>query len=318
MIIVFGSINLDLIFPVPSLPGPGQTVLGPDLRVEPGGKGANQAIAAARDGAAVGFAGAVGRDSFAAPALAGLHAAGIDLSRLARVAASTGVAAITVDPAGSNQIAVAAGANILARAAQVEDAALGPGTTLVLQMECDPDETAALVRRARARGARILLNLAPPGPLAADVLAALDFLLVNEDESAWLAARLGTAAEAATLAEKLGIGIVRTLGAAGAEAASGREILRLPARPVKVVDTTAAGDCLAGVLAAALDRGTPLPAALARAITAAGLCCARAGSQRSLPESAETDAALAADCAGASEALPSAGGRAHRTEGGTT
>ncbi len=292
MIIVFGSINLDLIFPLPSLPGPGQTVLGPDLRIEPGGKGANQALAAARDGAAVGFAGAVGRDDFAAPALGLLRTAGIDLSRLARVAASTGVAAIAVDPAGRNQIALAAGANRLARAAQVEDEALGPATTLLLQMECDPDETAALIRRARARGARILLNLAPPGPLAPDVLAALDFLLVNEDEAAWLAARLGTAADAATLAARLGIGVVRTLGAAGAEAASGSEIIRLPARPVKVVDTTAAGDCLAGVLGAALDRGAALPAALARAVTAAGLCCTRTGSQGSLPGAIETDAAL--------------------------
>jgi ribokinase len=317
MIIVFGSINLDLIFPLPALPGPGQTVLGPDLRVEPGGKGANQAIAAARDGAAVGFAGAVGRDDFAAPALGLLRAAGIDLSRLARVAASTGVAAIAVDPAGRNQIAVAAGANIRARAAQVEDEALGPGTTLLLQMECDPDETAALIHRARARGARILLNLAPPGPLAAEILAALDLLLVNEDEAAWLAARLGTAADAASLAARLGIGVVRTLGAAGAEAARGIELIRLPARPVEVVDTTAAGDCLAGVLAAALDRGAALPAALARAIAAAGICCTRAGSQGSLPMARETDAALAADCAGAGQALPTAGGRARQPEGGT-
>ena len=300
MIVVFGSVNLDLIFPLPALPGPGQTVLGPDLRVEPGGKGANQALAAARDGAAVAFAGAVGRDDFAAPALAGLRSAGVDLSRLARVAAPTGVAAIAVDPRGRNQIAVAAGANRLARAAQVEDAALGPATTLLLQMECDPGETASLIRRARGRGARILLNLAPPGPLEPDVLAALDLLLVNEDEAAWLAARLGTAADAASLASKLGIGVVRTKGGGGAEAArgdagTGWELIRQPAYPVTVIDTTAAGDCLAGVLAASLDRGMALAAALARAVAAAGLCCARAGSQGSLPDAAETDRALVSD-----------------------
>ncbi len=318
MIIVFGSINLDLIFPLPALPGPGQTVLGPDLRVEPGGKGANQALAAARDGAQVAFAGAVGRDDFAVPALRLLRAAGIDLSRLAEVAASTGVATIAVDPEGRNQIAVAAGANGLARAALVEEEALGPATTLLLQMECAPGEIAALVRRARARGARILLNLAPPGPLPPDVFAALDLLLVNEDEAGWLAARLGTTADAARLGAKLGIGVVRTLGAAGAEAAHGNEVVRLPARAVQVVDTTAAGDCLAGVLAAALDRGAPLPAALARAIAAAGICCTRAGSQGSLPSAAETDAALAADCAGTGKALPEAARRDRASEGGST
>jgi ribokinase len=317
MIVVFGSINLDLIFPLPSLPGPGQTVLGPDLRVEPGGKGANQAIAAARDGATVAFAGAVGGDAFAASALAGLRAAGIDLSRLARVATSTGMAAIAVDPGGGNQIAVAAGANRLARAAQVEDEALGPATTLLLQMECDPEETATLVRRARARGARILLNLAPPGPLAPDILAALDLLLVNEDEADWLAARIGTASDAASLAGTLGIFVVRTLGASGAEAAYGSDAIHMPAYPVKVVDTTAAGDCLAGVLAAALDRGAALPAALARAVTAAGLCCMRAGSQGSLPSAAEIDAALATDCTGAAETLPTGSRRGEQTEGGS-
>jgi ribokinase len=317
MIVVFGSVNLDLIFPVPALPGPGQTVLGPNLRIEPGGKGANQAVAAARDGRAVAFAGAVGRDAFAESALSGLRGAGVDLARVAIVAATTGAAAIAVDPAGRNQIAVAAGANALARAAQVEDAALGPATTLLLQMECDPGETAALIRRARARGARVILNLAPPGPLDCDALAALDFLVVNEDEAAWLAARVHAAADAISLAKKLGIGVVRTLGADGAEAARGGEMLRLPAYPVPVIDTTAAGDCLAGVLAAGLDRGAALPEALARAVTAAGLCCGRAGSQGSLPSAAETDAALVADCAIGTDTLPTAG-KSHSSEQGET
>lgn len=292
MILVFGSINLDLIFSMPALPGPGQTVLGPDLRVEPGGKGANQAVAAARDGAAVAFAGAVGRDAFAEPALAGLKEVGVDLSRLAIVPAATGTAAIVVDPEGRNQIAVAAGANRLARAAQVEDAALEPATTLLLQMESDPAEIAALIARARARGARIILNLAPPRELERAVLAALDLLLVNEDEAGWLGQRLGTAGDARALAANLGISVVRTLGGAGVEAAAGGEEMRLSAYPVQVVDTTAAGDCFAGVLGAALDRGQALRRALERAVVAAGLSCAKAGSQRSLPAAAETDAAI--------------------------
>jgi ribokinase len=292
VIVVFGSINLDLIFSVPALPAPGQTVLGPTLRIEPGGKGANQAVAAARDGAAVTMAGAVGRDALADPALATLRASGVDLSRIPAVEAATGAAAICVDPAGRNQIAVAAGANLRAHAEQVEDAILSPAATLLLQMEVEPRESAALIRRARARGARIVLNLAPAMSIAADALRAVDLLVVNEDEAAWLAAELGTGAQAASLAAALGIGIVRTLGAWGAEAVRGDEMVTVPAHPVTPVDTTAAGDCFVGVFSAALDRGLPLPAAVRRANVAAAICCTRPGSQGSLPLAAETDAAL--------------------------
>ncbi|MBU6497442.1 MAG: ribokinase, partial [Rhodospirillales bacterium] len=185
MIVCFGSINLDLIFAVPRLPVAGQTVLGPTLHMEPGGKGANQAVAAARDGATVVFAGAVGRDALADDALGLLRAAGVDVSRVAAVDQATGAAAICVDPAGENLIAVASGANLAARAGQVEDALLGPQTTLLLQRETDPQETEVLIARARAAGCRIVLNLAPPGRLAAAALRALDVLVVNEDEAAW-------------------------------------------------------------------------------------------------------------------------------------
>jgi ribokinase len=292
VIVVFGSINLDLIFSVPSLPAPGQTVLGPALRIEAGGKGANQAVAAARDGARVVIAGAVGRDALAEGALATLRAAGVDLSRVPASDGATGCAAVCVDPEGRNQIAVAAGANLAARAKQVEDAILTPDTTLLLQMEVDPEETAALIHRARARGAHVILNLAPAKPLPEAALRAVNQILVNEDEAAWLAAHLGCAAPAAALRSALGVDIVRTLGANGSEAATADGLKWIPAHPVHVVDTTAAGDCFAGVMAAALDRGQPLAAALSRASVAAALCCARPGSQGSLPTAAETDAAI--------------------------
>ena len=291
MIVVFGSINLDLIFALPAIPRPGETVLGPDTRIEPGGKGANQAVAAARDGARVVLAGAVGRDALAAGALRLLRAAGVDLSRVAETDATTGCAAIAVDPAGNNAIAVGSGANRLARAAQVEDALLSPATTLVLQMEVPAAETAALIRRARARGARIVLNLAPAAPLADDALRMLDVLLVNETEAAWLCRHVGCAASAEALRTALsGVAVVRTLGAAGIEAATESGVLPMPARAITPVDTTAAGDCFAGVLAAALDRGADMPAALRRATAAAALGCTRAGSQGSLPTTAEIDA----------------------------
>ena len=292
MVIVFGSINLDLIFVVPRLPGPGETVLGPTLRLEPGGKGANQAVAAARDGARVIMAGAVGKDALADRALTGLRAAGVDLSRLERAEAATGCASICTDPAGANQIAVASGANACARSDQVEDALLGPGATVVLQMECSRDQTEALIGRARAAGARVMLNLAPAAPLAPDALRALDMLVVNEHEAAWLAAELGAAATAAALHAALGCTVVQTRGEQGAEYAGPEGQGRTSAFPVTAVDTTAAGDCFTGVLAAALDRGDALPAALRRASAAAALCCTRAGSQGSLPLAADTDLIL--------------------------
>jgi ribokinase len=290
VIVCFGSINLDLIFPLPRLPTPGQTVLGPSMQIEPGGKGANQAVAAARDGARVVFAGAVGRDALAAAALNLLRESGVDLSRVIEADASTGCASICVDASGENLIAVASGANQAARQAQIEDALLTPATTVLLQGESNPRETEALIRRARARGARIILNLAPPGPLATDVLHELDLIVLNEDEAAWLAAHVGCPAGTEALHATLRIGVVQTLGAGGVEAATAQGPIRLPGRQVKVVDTTGAGDCFTGVLASALDRGLALPAALDRANAAAALCCTRPGTQGSMPTAAETDA----------------------------
>ena len=292
MILVFGSINLDTLYRLPRLPVPGSTVIGAMADVEPGGKGANQAVAAARDGATVAFAGAVGRDPMAEAALAGLIAAGVDLQRLVRTDRATGMAAICVDPQGQNQIAVAAGANLLARASQVADDALGPDTTVVLQMETDPAETASLIHRARAHGARIILNLAPAAELAMDALRAVDWLVVNEDEAEWLAKHLGTNAQAAALHDALGCGVVRTLGSQGVEAAWPGQTALLPALAVHVVDSTGAGDCFVGVFAAGLDRGADPVAALQRASVAAGLSCTRLGSQSAMPAASETEAAL--------------------------
>lgn len=288
MIVCFGSINLDLIVPVARLPAPGETVLGGDCRMEPGGKGANQAVAAARDGAAVAMVGAVGTDALAAPALALLTESGADLTAVLRHDGPTGCALIAVDGEGRNQIVVAPGANAVVRATQLADARLGPETTLLLQMELPPPETEAVIARARAAGARIVLNLAPALPLSDDALRAVDVLVVNEAEAEWLAGRLGTGATADALAAHLGVAVVRTLGADGAEAPG----LAVPAPAVVPVDTVAAGDCFTGVMAAELDRGATLAAAIRRAVTAASLACTRPGSQRSLPSRAETDAAL--------------------------
>ncbi|MSP04207.1 MAG: ribokinase [Acetobacteraceae bacterium] len=290
MIVCFGSINVDLVFLLQHLPGAGETVLTPHLSMVPGGKGANQACAAARDGAHVVMVGAVGRDAMAAEALIFLRDAGVDLARVVTADAPTAVAAVFVAATGENAIGVGSGANLLARADQVEDTLLCPLTTLLLQMEVGTDETVTLIRRARTAGARIILNLAPAAPIPRDVFPLLDILVVNETEAAFLGA--DHEATAATLHKNLGCAVVRTLGGAGSEYAGASGMFHIPVHPVVVRNTTGAGDCFTGVLAASLDRGLSIAAALRRASTAAALCCARPGTQDSLPTGAEIDAAL--------------------------
>ena len=291
MITVFGSINLDLVFGLPRLPCAGETVLGPSTRLEPGGKGANQAVAAARDGADVAMAGAVGRDALGAGALRLLREARVDLTRTIETDASTGCAAIMVDPGGANAIAVGSGANLLARASQVEDNVLY--STLVLQMEVPAAETAALIMRARARGGRIILNLAPASELPEAALRSVSVLVVNETEGQWLAHHLGCKSAATALRDTLGgVAVVLTRGEAGADAADQATEWHEPARNVIAVDTTAAGDCFVGVMAHRLDLGESFRQAVRAAGAAAALCCTRAGSQGSLPFRAETEALL--------------------------
>jgi len=286
--IVFGSINLDLIFTVATLPQPGATALGPGYRMAAGGKGANQAVAAARDGAGVALFGAVGRDVFAAPALAELRAAGVDLAGVTASDRPTGCAAVAVDPQGRNLICVASGANAAVTAAQVPQAALRPGGVVLMQMELPLAETEALIARADAAGCRTILNLAPAAGLGPAALGALDLVVVNEGEAAELAAALGLAAAAgAPLAVALsaasGAGVIVTLGPDGAVAAEGGQVWQVGALPVRAVDTTGAGDAFVGVLAAALDRGVALPEALHRAAVAGSLACTAAGAQPSAP-----------------------------------
>jgi ribokinase len=288
MILIFGSINVDVIVPVPHLPRPGETVLGGDYVLLPGGKGANQAMAARRAGAEVVMAGAVGHDGFAAVALDPLHRAGIDTRLVRTVERPTGCAAIMVSDAGENMIAVASGANVAVRCDFVPDERLGPGTLLVAQMEVPPAETAAMIRRVRARGGRCVLNLAPALPIDAELLRDIDLLVANEGEAASLGA------DPARVAGRLRQGLVVTRGAAGAIAylADGRT-LPAPALPIVPVDTTGAGDTFVGVLAAALDRGMPFETALPRACVAAGLACLARGAQTAMPDAAAIDAAMA-------------------------
>ncbi len=297
MIVVFGSINVDLVVPVKNLPRPGETVLGPSYKLVAGGKGANQALAAQRAGAMTRMVGAVGRDGFAEVALAEMTAAGVDLSAVARRAAPTGCAVICVDRAGQNMIAVASGANLKARESQLADGFLGPRSLVAMQMEVPPAQNWALAARARSLGSRVLLNVAPAGDLPGLILPALDWLVVNEIEAAMIAAKHGLShddprAAASALADIAGTTVVVTLGSRGAVAFSGKQGWEIGAIPIKPVDTTGAGDAFVGAFAAALDEGADLPTALRWGSTAGALACLIAGAQPSLPLRADIERRL--------------------------
>jgi ribokinase len=287
MILVFGSINIDLLVPVQELPRPGETMLGGDYRLLPGGKGANQALAARRAGAAVTMAGAVGNDAFADTALELLQRDGVDLGLVRRVARPTGCAAIMVGGAGENLIAVAPGANAEAKSAAVPDEMLGPGTIVLCQMEVPATETVALIRRAASRGARTILNLAPALAIDANLLSDLDLLIANEAEAAALGGDPGR------VAQGLRQGVIVTRGTAGSTAClADGERIDIPALTIDAVDTTGAGDTFVGVLAAGIDQGMALAIALRRASAAAGLACLAHGAQTAMPDCAAIDEAV--------------------------
>lgn len=288
MIVTFGSINVDLIYLVNEIPQAGQTVLARGSRTEPGGKGANQALAAARDGADVVMIGAVGNDAMAPIALQNLESE-VDISRVVRSNEPTGSAAIIIDADGRNMIAVAAGANLAAQSDGVEDELLRNASYVLMQMENDVVQIENLIRRVSNHPAKSILNLAPAYRLDRDLLSLVDIVIVNEDEAEALSGWLGCEPSARSLSEALNTGVLRTMGGEGAEAFINGEKVTVPALRVDAVDTTAAGDCFVGVLASALDRGLLLDAAMRRAAKAAAIACSRPGSQSSIPDNGETD-----------------------------
>lgn len=291
MIIVPGSINADLLFPVRTLPAPGETVLCPSYTMAPGGKGANQAAAAAKAGASVRFVGHVGQDAYGPVVRQMLADAGVEVAGLVDSPRPTAIAVIGVDEKGENQIIVASGANLDTHAKQVPDALLIPGNTVLCQNEIRTEESFAALRQAHGRGARTILNLAPAAPVPADILDLLDVLVVNELEAQAAAGGQGDPATLATgLARRHGVTVVVTLGAQGAIAARADAFLQVGALKVTPVDTTGAGDAFTGVLAAYLDRGQDLDIALHRAAVGAALSCERLGAQSAQPTFDEIEA----------------------------
>jgi len=296
-ILVAGSINVDLVAHVERLPAPGETVAGGRLERSGGGKGANQAVAAARAGGAVALVGAVGDDDLGAQALEELRAEGVDVGAVLRLAGvPTGVALIAVDRDGDNQIAVASGANHAIEPAMVEPAlaelSAGAGCVLASFELTDPIVLAA-ARAARAAGGALLVSPAPARRLPDELCDARPILVPNEREAYELAAAGGAAAarphsraggddaEAAgrRLAELTGAPVVVTLGARGALVVDGDGAHALPAPAVRAVDTTGAGDVFTGVLANGLAAGDDLRGAAARAVEAAARSVTVAGAR---------------------------------------
>lgn len=290
---VIGSLNLDLVVPVPRHPRPGETVLGGDHFTNPGGKGANQAVAAARLGRRVAMVGRVGDDPAGRTLLGAVSGAGVDVSHVGVTeGVPTGLAVVMVDEHGENAIVVSAGAN--ARLSGADVTAAGPmlreAAVTLVQLEVPLDAVEEAVARA---GSSVILNPAPATPLPDDLLAGVDVLVPNRTE---LAALVGgcvpdTLPDAEALARRCRCpAVVVTLGARGALLVQADRAVHVVAPEVQVVDTTAAGDCFCGALADALVRGEPLEAAVRWAVRAAALATTRPGALASLPTAEEVRA----------------------------
>jgi len=287
-IVVLGSANMDLVATAPRLPGPGETVLGTGFATVPGGKGANQAIAVARAGAACGFLGAVGSDGFGATMRGTLSGAGVDVGLLRSAPGPSGVALITVDTGGENTIVVAPGANgTVVELTEPELAAIAGADLLLCQLETPVSTVGAAATHARAHGTRVVLNAAPAASLPADLLACVDVLVVNEHEAAIVAGVSDGVLD--TLLRSVPA-VALTLGAAGATYATRLDgAVTVPAPRVNAVDTTAAGDAFTGAFVVALAEGRPHDEALRWACAAGALCATRPGASTALPMRREID-----------------------------
>ncbi|UGQ46719.1 ribokinase [Massilia endophytica] len=290
-ITIVGSINIDLVFRTPRMPMLGETISGEGFRQVAGGKGANQAVAAARQGAEVHFVGAVGDDAFGRSALDGLRGDGIGTGGIAVVpGVATGVAGIFVDDSGANSIVIAPGANDTLDVAQVEACAttITGSSYLVCQLETPLATVTRAIEIARAAGVKVVLNAAPAADLPGSLLAMCDYLVVNETEASQLSGvdvrGSDDAVAAARALCRRGAGaVLLTMGESGVVVSDCGTQHLVPAAKVQPVDTTAAGDTFVGALTVALARGLTLEAATREAQYAAALAVTRIGAQTSIP-----------------------------------
>ncbi|MDE2429398.1 MAG: ribokinase [Burkholderiales bacterium] len=294
-ITVVGSVNMDLVFRTPRMPAVGETMHGHEFRQIPGGKGANQAVAAARQGADVAFVGAVGNDGFGAFSRNCLANEGIELSHLAIVdGVATGVAGILVDDAGNNSIVLAAGANATVSTMQIEaaSASIAAASLLLCQLETPLESVVRAIEIARQHGVQVVLNPAPAQDLSNALLNQVNYLIVNETEAAQLSGVAVTdQGSAETASQKLlqrGVGtVLLTMGEHGVLITESSGSQYIPAVKVKVVDTTAAGDTFVGAFAVGIANGLSVFNASCEAQFAAALTVTQLGAQTSIPHRAD-------------------------------
>lgn len=300
MITVVGSANVDLIASVPVLPTPGETVLGTGLLRAPGGKGANQAVAAARAGSDVTFIGRLGNDEYGKALLQAMDSAGVGIERV-RIdpAHPTGIALITVDAGGENEIVVIPGANAEVSPEDVHAArnAIAASTSVIVQLEIPMGTVRYVANIASELDTRIILNAAPAQSIDPEILRNVDILVANEHEIASLTG-MGVPIDPATSAGLLtstGVkAVVLTLGTQGVVIVQADEPnVEIPAFPVTAIDTTGAGDTFVGNLAHGLDTGRSLTEAARFASAAAALSVRKRGAQPSMPAGLETETFLA-------------------------
>jgi ribokinase len=292
---ILGSANLDVVFSVARIPQPGETLIAERADRFPGGKGLNQAVAAARAGATTTFIGAIGRDDNGDLLADTLATAGIAGDLVRREHEPTGQAFIVVDDSGENTIIVASGANAtLTRLTVDENAAIAGSAVLLMQLELPLAAVEAAAEFARRRGVITVLNAAPARELPLAMLDALDYLIVNEHEACLIAGSDDLETASATLAA-LATRLVVTLGSRGSVLYDGGvEIARIPARAVTAIDTTGAGDTYCGAFAAAIAEGMQFAAAARFATAAAALSVQSIGAVPSVPMRVAIDASLGA------------------------
>ncbi|MFF1638598.1 ribokinase [Streptomyces sp. NPDC058246] len=290
-IAVLGSTNMDLVAYVAKAPQRGETVTGREFRTIPGGKGANQAVAAARAGADVSLIGAVGADAFGSQLRSTLEHSGVDTDHLRTTEGPSGTAHIVVDDEGGNAIVVVPGANGTVTAlAPGDEGLIATVDALLLQLEIPLAAVLAGAEAARRHGVRTVLTPSPAQALSPQLLSCVDLLVPNEHEAAALTGVTDPREAAAALLDQVPE-VVVTLGAAGClYAARGAAPLPVPAPQVTAVDSTGAGDTFVGTLAVALAEGREMPEALAWASAAAALSVQRPGASSSMPHRSEIDA----------------------------
>ncbi len=293
-VLVIGSLNADLVVRAPHFPQPGETISGDDLQIIPGGKGANQAVAAARQGASVAMLGRVGKDSFGSFLLDSLKSDSVDITNVLANDSATGTAIIVVDANGQNSIVLSTGANGKVSPADVDNASTLRPNLILLQLEIPIPTVLHAAQYAKQNGIRVILNPAPAQPLPDELISLIDFIIPNETELSLLTGLevkdVPSAEQAAKVLLQRGAkNVIVTLGEKGALLVSSKQVTQVNTYKVNVIDTTAAGDAFIGGFASALLRGVEIEEAVKYANACGALAATKFGAQPSLPTKEETE-----------------------------